>query len=110
MPEIGVCGHSELGLGGCMTNATWLEAFVHCEQAGARLCTRNELMAAAYTGCGLDDKLVWTWEECNHGTPGNQRVAAMGNNHKIYGCHEAYEQMGVRCCAALWCWVECGVW
>ena len=86
-------------MGGCMTNATWLEAFVRCEQYGARLCTRNELMAAMGTGCGLDDKLVWTWEECAHGTPFNQRVAAMGNNHQIYGCYEAYEQMGVRCCA-----------
>ena len=64
IPELGTCGHSQLNMGGCLTNATWLEAFVRCEQYGARLCTRGELMAAKNTGCGLDDKLVWTWEEC----------------------------------------------
>merc|ERR1712138_51491 len=56
-------------------------------------------MAARNTGCNLDDKMIWTWEECGHGSPGEQHVAAMGNNHRIYGCREAYEKLAVRCCA-----------
>ena len=80
MPEYGTCGHSELNMGGCLTEATWLEAFTRCQTHGARLCLPSELMAAKQTGCSLDDKLVWTWEECAHGRPFNQRVAALGNN------------------------------
>ena len=94
VPEYGVCGHSELSMGGCMVNATWREAFDRCQQYGARLCNRNELMAARFTGCGLDDKLIWTWEECGHGRAGEQHVAALGNNDRIYGCREAYEKLG----------------
>ena len=82
-----------------MTNATWREAFERCQQYGARMCTRNELMAARFTGCGLDDQLVWTWEECAHGQPGEQHIAALGNNENIFGCREAFYRYGVRCCA-----------
>ena len=83
-------------MGGCMVNATWREAFGRCQQYGARLCTRVELMAARFTGCGLDDQLVWTWEECNHGQPGEQHVAVLGTNDRIFSCRESGEQFGVR--------------
>ena len=99
MPEYGVCGHSDLNMGGCLRQATWLQAFQRCEQYGARLCERHELMAARYTGCSLEDVLVWTWEECAHGSPGEQHVATLGNNHRIYSCVDATELHGVRCCA-----------
>ena len=75
MPEYGVCGHSDLNMGGCLRQATWLQAFQRCEQYGARLCERHELMAARYTGCSLEDVLVWTWEECAHGSPGEQHLS-----------------------------------
>jgi hypothetical protein len=96
MPEYGVCGHSSLNLGGCATSVTWLDAFNKCQQHGARLCTRQELMAAKETGCGLDGSLIWTWDECAHAKAFNQRIVATGNNHKIYQCAEAYEPHGAR--------------
>ena len=99
LPEFGTCGGSDAGMGGCLPRATWLEAFQRCEQYGARLCTRFEVEAAKGTGCNLDDQMIWTWEECQHGTPGEQHVAAMGNNHRIYTCAEPTTLYGVRCCA-----------
>ena len=99
IPQYGTCGHSSQNMGGCLTSATWLQAQQRCSEYGARLCSRNELMAAEGTGCGIDGELIWTWDECGHGTPGNQRVAARGNNDKIYSCEEAYFTHAVRCCA-----------
>ena len=63
MPEYGVCGGSDAGMGGCLRNATWLEAFQRCEQYGARLCTTIELMAARNTGCQLENEMVSTGVE-----------------------------------------------
>ena len=45
----------------CMTSGTYAEAVTHCTNAGARLCTCNELMdkCAKGTGCGLNSMMIW---------------------------------------------------
>jgi len=52
--DSGVCGESDLGLGGCSGDLTWSEARNFCERSGARLCSLVELQAdeAKSTGCG----------------------------------------------------------
>ena len=61
---LGVCGSSQLG--GCLMSATWSEALARCNLYGARLCTLAELPVNKGGGCGLDAKLVWVWEACEH--------------------------------------------
>ena len=56
-------------MGGCLHNATWLQAEARCRQYGARLCTRAELPVNQNSGCGHDAEYVWTWDECAHQTP-----------------------------------------
>jgi len=48
--------------GKCHKNKNFLEAKCICEEAGARLCTKEELEknCSVGTGCGLDTKLIWT--------------------------------------------------
>ena len=56
-------------MGGCLHEATWLQAEARCRQYGARLCTRHELPVNQRSGCGHDSEYVWAWEECAHQTP-----------------------------------------
>jgi hypothetical protein len=65
-PQLGVCGSSSTGIGGCLHNATWIEANRRCREHGARLCTRQELAINKNSGCGHDAELVWVWEQCGH--------------------------------------------
>ena len=67
-------------MGGCLHEATWLEAEGRCRQYGARLCTRNELQVNQRSGCGHDAEYVWVWEECEHQMP--PFVCA----HEGFGC------------------------
>ena len=49
-------------MNGCHLNKTWLEAKAVCEEAGARLCTTEEMVndCTRATGCGLSKGFVWT--------------------------------------------------
>ena len=49
-------------LGSCSELATFAEAEARCADAGARLCTAEELESncASGTGCGYDSELVWS--------------------------------------------------
>eukprot|EP00039_Didymoeca_costata_P009674 m.128692 g.128692 ORF g.128692 m.128692 type:complete len:2513 (+) comp14564_c0_seq1:55-7593(+) len=93
-----VCAESNLGFG-CEKNVTYLEAAHMCVNAGARLCTAHELenSAAASTGCGFDNSLVWSSTTCEgfgftmvSGSPrgGEKRCASIES-----------ETAAVRCCA-----------
>jgi hypothetical protein len=65
-PNTDVCSASVVG-GQChMGQLDWESALATCSAVGARLCTTSELDndVAANTGCGLDDQLVWSGDEC----------------------------------------------
>ena len=49
-------------INGCHKNNTWLEAKAVCDEAGARLCTTEEMIndCTKSTGCGLNKDFVWT--------------------------------------------------
>ena len=53
---------SDAGMGGCHSDKTFAEAEAICIEAGARLCTKDELEAdcTAGTGCGHDRDLIWS--------------------------------------------------
>lgn len=68
----------ECGTGGdirCNHNATYAQAMLYCAQAGARLCTREEILnqCTRGLGCGHDADLLWT------STPSPPPVPAMGH-------------------------------
>ena len=77
--NLGVCGDSNKGIGGCLHEATWSQAEARCRQYGARLCTWRELAVNKNSGCGHDAEYVWVWEECKHDGAGEHRVAAIGD-------------------------------
>eukprot|EP00039_Didymoeca_costata_P020193 m.340411 g.340411 ORF g.340411 m.340411 type:complete len:924 (+) comp19286_c0_seq1:195-2966(+) len=58
------CGESDVPQ--CNNDKTFYEAQSICENIGARLCTSAELRAntARGTGCGYDNKYVWTQTTC----------------------------------------------
>lgn len=58
--EIPLVGDS--GASMCHTESTWAEAERLCSDAGARLCTFNEIAkgGAASTGCSLDKEFIWS--------------------------------------------------
>ena len=54
----------------CLSSATtWQQAYDECRSIGARLCTKDEIVnfETAKTGCGNDNKLVWSSTECDVG-------------------------------------------
>lgn len=57
----GVWAESRIS-GFCHENVTFCEAKSICESAGARLCTRDEVLnnCARSTGCGFDHRMIWT--------------------------------------------------
>ena len=76
------CGESDNGLNGgadgCF-QSTWAEADEICSSVGARLCTVAELQAdeTRASGCGFDDKWVWSSHQCDGG-----HVVAQGGSGK----------------------------
>ena len=79
-PTYGVCGSSDVGMGGCLHAATWEQAEARCRLYGARLCTLSELPVNNYGGCGHDYEYVWVWESCDHSHPHQHHTAAVGLN------------------------------
>lgn len=53
----------------CLSGVSWEEARVKCENAGARLCTIEELEndIPRGTGCGYDWQMVWSTTPCQGG-------------------------------------------
>ena len=53
----------------CSGFVSWTEANAFCERAGARLCTFDEVRSglAQDTGCGYDDRRIWTATRCKAG-------------------------------------------
>ena len=55
---------------GCTNEATFEEAVQTCEANGARLCTAAEVNSdcSTNTGCGHNDRSIWTSDDCGCGT------------------------------------------
>ena len=51
---------------GCVSSVDFQTAYTHCEDQGLRLCTADEIKSGSgeRTGCGFDDKLIWTSTSC----------------------------------------------
>ena len=66
----GVCGGTVRSGGACPTARSWADANNYCENVmGARLCSAREAQAGipSGSGCGLDDKYIWTSTPCTGG-------------------------------------------
>jgi len=95
-----VCGESYRGLGGCSGELPWFEAQEFCTNAGARLCSADELGhdEARATGCGLDRKRVWSDSECGDGSYLTAYGASFAGTETV--CEEATRAtIPARCCA-----------
>lgn len=104
-----VCGESDAGLGACRGGThdviSWQEAEAACLDAGARLCTVEEVEAdeARGSGCSLDAQMVWTVDDvaCSPG----QHVVVVGGSQNAQGreteCRDdaGTAGEGLRCCA-----------
>ena len=97
----------------CYDANTLVEAKTICEFVGARLCTRDELLAGASssTGCGHDAHMIWSSTEC--GSEGFYIVYGnpSGSGNDEYCVEDVSEtsvdvalvsasqpEIGVRCC------------
>jgi hypothetical protein len=80
----------------CYTQATQAQATATCKAIGARLCTKVELMKgeATATGCGHDNRPVWSSSLCGDG-----QFTAVTAKGPQSGCVSASRPFAVRCCA-----------
>ena len=91
-----VCGFSPRSSARkCYSQATQAQAASTCKGLGARLCTKAELLKgeASATGCGHDNRPVWSSTSCGAG-----QFTAVTGSHKT-GCVSASRPFAVRCCA-----------
>ena len=97
-----VCGESDgAGMGGCQS-ASLANASAICLDAGARLCTTEEVNAGstAQTGCGFDTDYTWTDTWCGLGPEGGKFYVAMGGgNNREWKCKNPKKVFNVRCCS-----------
>ena len=100
---------------------TWITAYNACKDGGMRLCTDAEVFSevGGYTGCGFDDKRLWTstpWsevqDEAKKGAPPSKWMSARygrsyWNNGNARGdggfgaaAHNAYKPVAnLQCCS-----------
>ena len=96
-----VCGDSAWNGQACKKAATFRRAKVICSRAGARLCTRKELLQGETkrTGCKMEGMQVWTSSSCDSRSG---RVTAKGGNGRKPTCVDKSDKeatAAVRCCA-----------
>lgn len=92
-----VCGFSPRSQAHkCYTQATQAQANATCKAIGARLCTKTELMKgeASATGCGHDNRPVWSSTPCKDG-----QFTVVTSKGSQSGCVSASRPFAVRCCA-----------
>jgi hypothetical protein len=97
-----VCGGSP----GCNSNSDYEGARSHCEAAGARLCTHDELSAEETkgTGCVFDFHPVWSATPCTVPDSGEASfIAAEGRTGVNSFCPTPDTRLRVRCCADAEC-------
>jgi hypothetical protein len=92
----------------CVAPATYTAAKQHCEDDGARLCTREEMRndCTKMSGCSLDGKMIWTSSpaedhcmcECmNHGSDSHLLAKGSGGGATVATANT--ESHHVRCCS-----------
>ena len=100
-----ICGEADAGFE-CNEAATWAEAESTCLGVGARLCTVEELEAdeTKGTGCGNNNKLVWSEDagRCGAGSHtvvvGSAASAAAHANRFATRCDADSTPHAVSCC------------
>ena len=72
---------------------TWITAYNACKDGGMRLCTDAEVFSevGGYSGCGFDDKRVWTSTPWSEVLPAARKGAATTGG---LGCPSGYKQEG----------------
>lgn len=92
--ESDVCGNT----GNCVGKMTYASAELYCEDMGARMCTVSELLddETRGTGCGYDNKFVWSKTPCDGGY-----VLAKGSStsNSLPKCKRDSKKGYARCCA-----------
>jgi len=78
-----VCGESDQGFS-CTRNVDFATAVATCSSIGARMCTADEIGedVGRGTGCGHDNKPIWTRTECTLADGTSGRLAPLGNSRK----------------------------
>ena len=116
-----VCGESDQGLGmgssstcyGQLGTASigFSQANSICSDAGARLCTVEELEADETRGTGCNHDSMFVWSSTDIGCQDGQHLAVMGSSAFADGtqiCVENGASAAVRCCADVEVGVPCG--
>lgn len=103
-----VCGESDDKLGSsgasstCNT-ASFTDAGTVCAEAGARLCTTDELDSGvtAGTGCNFDTQYIWTSTWCGLGPEGGKFYVSVGGGGSASDrkCKNPKKVYPVRCCS-----------
>ena len=102
--SLGVCGGSS-GFNenvACSSTLSWLDARDFCEGAGARLCSYDELSVdeARGTGCGHDNKMIWSRTACDGGGFLVQMGASKrGDTRRLCADRATSGTYYARCCA-----------
>ena len=114
-----ICAESDSGLGPGGSTQCFTDSFEAarsiCYEAGARLCTIDEILlgATGNTGCNLNSELIWSSSPCAGGAPG---IATSHGNARLnvpegqpptpHGEHgppscepNLATELGIRCCA-----------
>ena len=117
--ECGDCVDTSGTVDGCSQGFyTWSQAKGYCEGAGARLCTKTELLefATSGNGCSHDNRAIWTSTPTNDGSgkywwavgaqdnyPENSSGTLLptSNNPGTVGTG-LYNEFGIRCCGDTW--------
>lgn len=93
-----VCGGSMVPV--CYYSENFFQSKEHCQNVGSRHCTLEELQARETfsSGCGMDNKWVWTSTPCKaRGQVGH--YVARGGDGMRKECVANWELYDTRCCA-----------
>jgi hypothetical protein len=93
-----VCAQSMLPPAGKCYSGDYKKSTEICAGVGGRLCTAAEISAGAAvgTGCGFDEKRVWTSDTCPLGA-----ITLQGNGHAGMAkeCMSKDKVLAIRCCS-----------
>ncbi|KAK3256442.1 hypothetical protein CYMTET_34424 [Cymbomonas tetramitiformis] len=87
-----VCGNTyNLGLQGGCEQLNWYGAYERCESAGARLCSQNDILAGAGSGCGYYEVYLWTYTPCEGTGDGPFFLTVWGSYPEKSLCRPAWD-------------------
>eukprot|EP01043_Picozoa_sp_COSAG02_P017040 COSAG02_NODE_764_length_17402_cov_14.275155_1_plen_567_part_00 len=97
--DAAICAESDAGFAeGCVQDG-WTQAQATCFEAGARLCTVDEIVSGETqgTGCSHDNRQVWSSTGC---AEGQGMQTALGRGARDATCQpDLTTLLAIRCCA-----------